>query len=122
MNAFVVNDLKVNKNTIVDWYMFCREVCMTRKSKNHIRIGIISESEEVHQTTSLDEDHDRNLSSLLFINPFTSRLFHLASPLLINPFTSRLFHLTSLLRSVLILVLVPYRCHLATAAFHNRHR
>ncbi|GFT30873.1 mitotic-spindle organizing protein 2A [Trichonephila clavipes] len=28
MNAFVVNDLKVNKNTVVDWYMFCREVCM----------------------------------------------------------------------------------------------
>ncbi|GFY13495.1 hypothetical protein TNCV_1803661 [Trichonephila clavipes] len=32
MNAFVVNDLKVNKNTVVDWYMFCREVCMTRKT------------------------------------------------------------------------------------------
>ncbi|GFX34372.1 hypothetical protein TNCV_3227181 [Trichonephila clavipes] len=31
MNAFVVNDLKVNKNTVVDWYMLCREVCMTRK-------------------------------------------------------------------------------------------
>ncbi|GFW83925.1 mitotic-spindle organizing protein 2A [Trichonephila clavipes] len=28
MNAFVVNDLKVNKNTVMDWYMFCREVCM----------------------------------------------------------------------------------------------
>ncbi|GFV79303.1 mitotic-spindle organizing protein 2A [Trichonephila clavipes] len=28
MNAFVVNDLKVNKNTVVDWYMFCRKVCM----------------------------------------------------------------------------------------------
>ncbi|GFX13567.1 hypothetical protein TNCV_3136401 [Trichonephila clavipes] len=65
----------------------------------------MSESGEVHQTTSLDEDHDRNLSSPLFINPFTSRLFQLAS----------------LLRSVLFLVLLPYRCHLATAAFHNRH-
>ncbi|GFX55150.1 mitotic-spindle organizing protein 2A [Trichonephila clavipes] len=28
MNAFIVNDLKVNKNTVVDWYMFCREACM----------------------------------------------------------------------------------------------
>ncbi|GFT49247.1 mitotic-spindle organizing protein 2A [Trichonephila clavipes] len=28
MNAFLVNDLKVNKNTVVNWYMFCREVCM----------------------------------------------------------------------------------------------
>ncbi|GFT43946.1 transposable element Tcb2 transposase [Trichonephila clavipes] len=25
LNAFVVNDLKVNKNSVVDWYMFCRE-------------------------------------------------------------------------------------------------
>ncbi|GFV66475.1 hypothetical protein TNCV_192301 [Trichonephila clavipes] len=31
MNAFVVNDLKVNKNTVLEWYMFCREVRMTRK-------------------------------------------------------------------------------------------
>ncbi|GFY13242.1 hypothetical protein TNCV_2335061 [Trichonephila clavipes] len=33
MNAFVVNYLKVKKNTVADWYMFCREVCMTLKSK-----------------------------------------------------------------------------------------
>ncbi|GFT03458.1 hypothetical protein TNCV_2986141 [Trichonephila clavipes] len=65
----------------------------------------MSESGEAHQITSLDEDHDRNLSSPLFINLFTSRLFQLAS----------------LLRSVLFLVLLPYRCRLATAAFHNRH-
>ncbi|GFV79854.1 uncharacterized protein TNCV_1726791 [Trichonephila clavipes] len=32
INAFVVNDLKVNKNTVADWYMF-RKVCMIRKSK-----------------------------------------------------------------------------------------
>ncbi|GFW61769.1 hypothetical protein TNCV_5087821 [Trichonephila clavipes] len=60
----------------------------------------MSESGEVHQTTSLDEDHDRDLPSPLFINPFTSRLFQLAS----------------LLRSVLFLVLLPYRCHLAILA------
>ena len=27
-NAYVVNELKLNKNTVVDWFMFCREVCM----------------------------------------------------------------------------------------------
>ncbi|GFX36273.1 c2H2-type domain-containing protein [Trichonephila clavipes] len=32
MNAFVVNDLKVNK-TVVEWYMFCREVRMSRKNE-----------------------------------------------------------------------------------------
>ncbi|GFU29434.1 hypothetical protein TNCV_418711 [Trichonephila clavipes] len=28
MNEFAVKDVRVNKNTVVDWYMFCREVCM----------------------------------------------------------------------------------------------
>ncbi|GFT45622.1 hypothetical protein TNCV_1055681 [Trichonephila clavipes] len=28
INAFIVSDLKVNKNNVGDWYMFCREVCM----------------------------------------------------------------------------------------------
>ena len=27
MNDFIVNELKVNKNTIVEWFMFCQEVC-----------------------------------------------------------------------------------------------
>ncbi|GFU31011.1 hypothetical protein TNCV_1389651 [Trichonephila clavipes] len=36
MNAFVVNDLKVNKNTVTDWYMFCREVCMTLRVRCNI--------------------------------------------------------------------------------------
>ncbi|GFW34957.1 RNase H domain-containing protein [Trichonephila clavipes] len=36
INAFVVNDVKVNENTVADFYMF-REVCMIRKSKNSVR-------------------------------------------------------------------------------------
>ncbi|GFT60147.1 uncharacterized protein TNCV_2550951, partial [Trichonephila clavipes] len=28
MNEFAVKDVKVNRNTVVDWYMFCQEVCM----------------------------------------------------------------------------------------------
>ncbi|GFU18555.1 mitotic-spindle organizing protein 2A [Trichonephila clavipes] len=36
MNEFVVKDVRVNKNTVVDWYMFCREVCM---------VAILKESE-----------------------------------------------------------------------------
>ncbi|GFX76199.1 mitotic-spindle organizing protein 2A [Trichonephila clavipes] len=28
MNVLAVKNVRVNKNTVVDWYMFCREVCM----------------------------------------------------------------------------------------------
>ncbi|GFU67482.1 mitotic-spindle organizing protein 2A [Trichonephila clavipes] len=36
MNEFAVKDVRVNKNTVVDWYMFCREVCM---------VAVLNESE-----------------------------------------------------------------------------
>ncbi|GFT37566.1 putative transposase-like protein [Trichonephila clavipes] len=46
MNAFVVNDLKVNKNTVVDWYMFCREVCMLACVKESEKLGGVGEIDE----------------------------------------------------------------------------
>ncbi|GFQ97568.1 putative transposase-like protein [Trichonephila clavata] len=39
MNEFVVNDLKINKNTVVDWYMFCREVCMIACVNESAKLG-----------------------------------------------------------------------------------
>ncbi|GFX86942.1 mitotic-spindle organizing protein 2A [Trichonephila clavipes] len=39
MNEFVVNDLKINKNTVVDWYMFCREVCMVACVNESAKLG-----------------------------------------------------------------------------------
>ncbi|GFW90025.1 putative transposase-like protein [Trichonephila clavipes] len=46
MNAFVVNDLKVNKNTVVNWYMFCREVCMIACVKESAKLGGVGEIDE----------------------------------------------------------------------------
>ncbi|GFY27694.1 uncharacterized protein TNCV_241621 [Trichonephila clavipes] len=34
--SFAVKDVRVNINTMVDWYMFCREVCM---------VAVLNESE-----------------------------------------------------------------------------
>ncbi|GFQ81617.1 DDE_Tnp_IS1595 domain-containing protein [Trichonephila clavata] len=39
MNEFVVNDLKINKNTVVDWYMFYREVCMIACVNESAKLG-----------------------------------------------------------------------------------
>ncbi|GFT39876.1 mitotic-spindle organizing protein 2A [Trichonephila clavipes] len=50
MNAFVVNDLKVNKNTVVDWYMFCREVCMLACVKESEKLGGVGEIVEIDES------------------------------------------------------------------------
>ncbi|GFS59669.1 mitotic-spindle organizing protein 2A [Trichonephila clavipes] len=39
MNEFAVKDVRVNKNTVVDWYMFCREVCMAAVLKESEPLG-----------------------------------------------------------------------------------
>ena len=39
MNDFIVNELKVNKNTVVDLFMFCREVCRNEIVTNTVKIG-----------------------------------------------------------------------------------
>ncbi|GFU43807.1 mitotic-spindle organizing protein 2A [Trichonephila clavipes] len=39
MNEFAVKDVRVNKNTVVDWYMFCREVCMAAILKESEPLG-----------------------------------------------------------------------------------
>ncbi|GFU86989.1 uncharacterized protein TNCV_486001 [Trichonephila clavipes] len=39
MNDFVVQEMKLNKNTVVDWYMCCREVCMASVMNESIAIG-----------------------------------------------------------------------------------
>ncbi|GFW57504.1 mitotic-spindle organizing protein 2A [Trichonephila clavipes] len=39
MNEFAVKDVRVNKNTVVDWYMFCREVCMVAVLKESEPLG-----------------------------------------------------------------------------------
>ena len=39
MNEFVVNEIKVNKTTVVDWYVFCREVCLNEIMNNSVKIG-----------------------------------------------------------------------------------
>ncbi|GFS82318.1 hypothetical protein TNCV_3340381 [Trichonephila clavipes] len=39
MNEFAVKDVRVNKNTVVDWYMFCREVCMVEGLKESEPLG-----------------------------------------------------------------------------------
>ena len=38
MYGFVVNEIKVNKNTAVDWFMFCWEVCMNEIVTNSVKI------------------------------------------------------------------------------------
>ncbi|GFX23180.1 putative transposase-like protein [Trichonephila clavipes] len=50
MNAFVVNDLKVNKNTVVDWYMFCHEVCMLACVKESAKLGGVGEIVEIDES------------------------------------------------------------------------
>ncbi|GFX99018.1 mitotic-spindle organizing protein 2A [Trichonephila clavipes] len=50
MNAFMVNDLKVNKNTVVDWYMFCREVCMIACVKESAKLGGVGEIVEIDES------------------------------------------------------------------------
>ncbi|GFS47192.1 mitotic-spindle organizing protein 2A [Trichonephila clavipes] len=39
MNEFAVKDVRVHKNTVVDWYMFCREVCMAAVLKESEPLG-----------------------------------------------------------------------------------
>ncbi|GFU86847.1 hypothetical protein TNCV_2231721 [Trichonephila clavipes] len=39
MNEFAVKDVRVNKNTVVDWYMFCREVSMAAVLKESEPLG-----------------------------------------------------------------------------------
>ncbi|GFW79923.1 hypothetical protein TNCV_3899241 [Trichonephila clavipes] len=39
MSEFAVKDVRVNKNTVVDWYMFCREVCMAPVLKESEPLG-----------------------------------------------------------------------------------
>ncbi|GFU98904.1 uncharacterized protein TNCV_3381501 [Trichonephila clavipes] len=39
MNEFAVKDVRVNKNTVVDWYMFCGEVCMVEVLKESEPLG-----------------------------------------------------------------------------------
>ncbi|GFV61744.1 mitotic-spindle organizing protein 2A [Trichonephila clavipes] len=43
MNEFAVKDVRVNKNTVVDWYMFCREVCMAAVLKESEPLGVVKE-------------------------------------------------------------------------------
>ncbi|GFW49782.1 mitotic-spindle organizing protein 2A [Trichonephila clavipes] len=50
MNAFVVNDLKVNKNTVLNWYMFCREVCMLACVKESAKLGGVGEIVEIDES------------------------------------------------------------------------
>ncbi|GFX55451.1 mitotic-spindle organizing protein 2A [Trichonephila clavipes] len=64
MNAFVVNDLKVNKNTVVDWYMFCRE----RESKKCFFRVVESRTKEELLKGYV---HLRVNHSLTFVDPET---------------------------------------------------
>ncbi|GFV94609.1 hypothetical protein TNCV_3826761 [Trichonephila clavipes] len=43
MNEFAVKDVRVNKNTVVDWYMFCREVCMAAVLKESEPHSVVKE-------------------------------------------------------------------------------
>ena len=39
MNDFIVNELKVNKNTVLDLFMFCREVYRNEIVTDSVKIG-----------------------------------------------------------------------------------
>ncbi|GFQ98011.1 hypothetical protein TNCT_266161 [Trichonephila clavata] len=39
MNELVVNDLKINKNTIVDWNMFFHEICLIACVNGSAKLG-----------------------------------------------------------------------------------
>ncbi|GFR07507.1 uncharacterized protein TNCT_632041 [Trichonephila clavata] len=39
MNEFLVNDLNINKATVLDWYMFCCEVCMIACVNESAKLG-----------------------------------------------------------------------------------
>ncbi|GFW88198.1 mitotic-spindle organizing protein 2A [Trichonephila clavipes] len=49
-NEFVVNDLKVNKNTVVDWYALCREVCMLACVNESAKLGGEGETVEIEES------------------------------------------------------------------------
>ena len=55
MYGFVVNEIKVNKNTAVDWFMFCWEVCMNVNVNDSVKIG------EVNVVVVVDERKSGNM-------------------------------------------------------------
>ncbi|GFV68683.1 CCHC-type domain-containing protein [Trichonephila clavipes] len=66
INAFVVNDVKVNKNTVADWYMF-REVCMIRKrgrGKRELLEVITAERLETEQQQKLEQQEQLSIEKL----------------------------------------------------------
>ncbi|GFX32251.1 retrovirus-related Pol polyprotein from transposon opus [Trichonephila clavipes] len=50
MNEFAVKDVRVNKNTVVDWYMFCLEVCMVEGLKESESLGGEGEIVEIDES------------------------------------------------------------------------
>ena len=50
MNEFVVNEIKVNKNTVVDWFMFSREVCLNEIVTNSMKIGGVNVVVEIDKS------------------------------------------------------------------------
>ncbi|GFT37411.1 hypothetical protein TNCV_4492281 [Trichonephila clavipes] len=65
MNEFAVKDVRLNKNTVVDWYMFCREVCVVEGLKESEPLGgegkIVEIDEsmfgKMNQLASLDKNN-----------------------------------------------------------------
>ncbi|GFX01405.1 mitotic-spindle organizing protein 2A [Trichonephila clavipes] len=49
-NPYILNDVKVNKNTVVDWYIFCKEVCM---------VVVLNESEPLGDEGKIVEIDER---------------------------------------------------------------
>ncbi|GFU02129.1 mitotic-spindle organizing protein 2A [Trichonephila clavipes] len=50
MNDYVVNELKLNKNTVIDWFMFCREVCMNAVVNESVKIGGVNVIVEIDES------------------------------------------------------------------------
>ncbi|KAF8788525.1 hypothetical protein HNY73_006557 [Argiope bruennichi] len=50
MNDYVVNELKLNKNTVADWFMFCREVCMNAIANDSVKIGGVNVIVEIDES------------------------------------------------------------------------
>ncbi|GFT33075.1 hypothetical protein TNCV_4367971 [Trichonephila clavipes] len=55
MNEFVVNDLKINQNAVVDWYMFCCEDCMVASVNDRAKLGGVGETVEIDEFVQKDE-------------------------------------------------------------------
>ncbi|GFU09821.1 mitotic-spindle organizing protein 2A [Trichonephila clavipes] len=50
MNDYVVNELKLNKNTVIDLFMFCREVCMNAVVNESVKIGGVNVIVEIDES------------------------------------------------------------------------